>query len=848
LKIAESKEQILNKCPQSAIKILFPKFFIFASSIFNMYRFFCILFFLISICGFTQNPDKIATAVRILTSPKIDGSLDDAVWNEAKAFSDFRQFKPVFNIDPSQKTEIRILYDDNAIYVGAMMYDTAPDSILKQLGNRDDANMNADAIGIEFDTYDAQSDAYSFQVTAAGVQSDYREYDATYNAVWQSAVKIMNNGWSAEMKIPYSAIRFPSNDSSMTWGLEVFRYIRRVREYDQWAPEDKTASNLLMYWGKLHGIANIQAPLRLSFTPYLSLYGEHYPFNIEGKSNYTKSFSGGLDLKYGINESFTLDMILLPDFSQVKSDNIIKNLSAFETIYDEQRPFFNEAVDLFEKGNLFYSRRIGHTPMYYYDISDSLLPGEIMKKNPSQAKLLNATKISGRNKNGLAIGLLNAVTDNTYAVIEDSLGNTRKILTDPLTNYSIVVFDQVLKNNSDFYIVNTNVTRSKAFDDANITCSGVSLVDRSNTWNLSTSAAISQKYQKNDTIDGLLNNTIGQRYTGSFYKIKGNFTAGIWGESFDPHFNANDLGVTLYNNYYNYGMVAAYNIYEPFWKLINMYNNIQYSRSTNFTSGKPTYSEIKYSHSGTVKNYLSYWFGASTSLEKLYDYYEPRVTGRYFIVPRYCSTWFGWSSDYRKTFAADMEVDMAWLPEQSYSSYSIYVRPIVRVNDKFSFNHSIRFQNEYNNIGFADFDTMGNIVFANRNIKTIENNFNGKYMFKNDLSISIWLRHYWSMGKYDRYYFLESDGSVTDNPDYKGNKNFNFNSFNIDLSFNWQFAPGSNVSLVWKNSILKEDMYLLYNFYSNISHTFEAPQTNSLSIKVLYYLDYQYLKRNKNRH
>lgn len=812
-----------------------------------MYRFFCIFFFIcIAIAGSPQNPGKIAYAVRTASQPKIDGLLDDAEWKDAKPFSDFRQFKPVLNAEAYQKTEIRILYDDNAIYVGAMMYDTSPDSILKQLGNRDDANMNADAIGVEFDTYNTQSDAYSFEVTAAGVQSDFRENDGTYNAVWQSAVKILNNGWSAEFKIPYSAIRFPSNDSSMIWGMEIYRNIRRIREFDQWSPEDKTAANLLKYWGKLVGISDITAPLRLSFTPYLSLYGEHYPYDVEGKSNYTKSFSGGLDLKYGINESFTLDMTLLPDFSQVKSDNIIKNLSAFETIYDEQRPFFNEAVDLFQKGGLFYSRRIGHTPLYYYDIADSLQSGEIIKKNPTQAKLINATKISGRNKNGLAIGILNAVTDNTYAVIEDSLGNTRKILTDPLTNYSIVVFDQVMKNNSDFFITNTNVTRSKAYDDANITCSGLSLVDKSNTWNLTAMAAISQKYEKNDSIEGSYNNTIGQRYSGGFYKIKGNFTAGIWGESYDPHFNANDLGVTLFNNYYNYGALANYNIYEPFWKLVNMYNNLQYSRMQNFTTGKPTDSEIKLRISGTTNKYLSLWCGVSASLEDLYDYYEPRVPGRYFVYPKYHSTWFGWSTDYRKTFAADMEVDMSWLPKMNYSSYTVYVRPIVRVNDKFSFNHSISFSSETNNIGFSNFDSLGNIIFANRNIKTLENNFNGKYIFKNDLSLSLWLRHYWSMGKYDRYYFLNTDGSVSDDPGYTGNDNFNFNSFNIDLSFSWQFAPGSNLSIVWKNAILQEDQVLISNFFDNIDHTFHAPQTNSISLKVLYYLDYLYLKK-KNK-
>lgn len=794
----------------------------------------------------SQNKNKIAFAARVGSSPKIDGLLDDAAWLKAIPFNDFRQFKPVFDVTASQKTEIKIVYDDNAVYVGAMMYDSAPDSILKQLGNRDDVNMNADAICIEFDTYNSQSDAYSFQVTSAGVQLDSRLYDATFNAVWQSAVKILPNGWSAEIKIPYSAIRFPSNDTNMVWGMQVYRYIRRIREVDQWSLENKSATNLLVYWGKLKDISNIKAPLRLSFIPYLTLYGEHYPYNIEGKSNFSQSFSGGLDLKYGINESFTLDMSLLPDFSQVKSDNVVKNLSAFETIYNEERPFFNEAVDLFQKGSLFYSRRIGHVPINYYSVETELHSGEILKKNPSQARLINATKISGRNKKGLAIGVLNAITDNTFAIAEDSTGRTRKILTDPLTNYNIVVLDKVMKNNSDFYVINTNVTRDKAYDDANITCSGLSLVDRSNTWKFSASAAVSQKYHHKDTADGSFSNTLGQRYNGSFYKIKGNLQAGIWGESYDPRFNANDLGVTLMNNYNNYGIIANYNIYEPFWKYVNMYNNLQYWRSTNFTTGKPTDSEIRFSHNGTLKNYLSYWCSVTASLEKLYDYWEPRVAGRYYIYPKIYAAVAGLSSDYRKTFACDVEFDYVRLVAQNYSDYTVYVRPLVRVNDKFSFNHSISLDISKNNIGFANTDNIGNIIFANRDIQTIENNFNGKYIFKNDLSLSIWLRHYWSTGTYDKYYILESNGLLNPNTSYNLNNDFNFNSFNIDLAFSWQFAPGSSLSIMWKNVILSEDQVMIHNFLDNIHKTFETPQTNSISIKMLYYLDYQYLQKKKH--
>jgi len=795
----------------------------------------------------SQNAQKVNIATYANKPPKIDGLLDDAVWKQAKIIKDFSQYLPVYDAPVSQITEVSILYDNSAVYIGAMMYDTSPDSILKQLGNRDDKDMNADAISIGFDTYNTQSDAYVFQVTAAGVQTDCRQYDNSYSAVWQSAVKILSNGWSAEFKIPYSAIRFPSKDSNMVWGLEVSRIIRRNRETDQWALENKSSNNLLVYWGKLAGIKNIKAPVRLSFNPYLSIYGQHYPYNKEGKSNFSNSLSGGLDLKYGINESFTLDMTLLPDFSQVKSDNIIKNLSAFETIYDEQRPFFTEAIDLFQKGSLFYSRRIGSTPMLYYNVGSTLLPGESIKKNPSQTNLLNVTKISGRNNNGLGIGVLNAITDNTYAIVEDSVGNKRKILTDPLTNYNIVVIDQVLKNNSDFFIVNTNVTRDKEFDDANVTSSGLSLVDRSNTWKFSTLAAISQQYHKDSNIDGVFDNTIGHHYNGSLYKIKGNFLAGIWGESFDPYFDANDLGVTLYNNYYNYGITTNYNIYEPFWKLINIYNNLQYTRSVNFSTGNPTDSKIKFRHTGTTANYFTYWLGASTWIEKLYDYWEPRVYGRYYVIPTHSNSLMGFSTDYRKTFAADFQMEIDWLPEYANTNYSIYVRPIVRVNDKFTFSHSISFCKEFNNIGFASIDTSNNIIFANRDLKTIENYFNGKYLFKNDLSLSLSLRHYWRIGKYDHYYFLNDDGRLNDNANYNGNNDFNFNSFNIYLSFDWRFAPGSNLSVVWKNVILKDDQVILNNFFDDLNSTFKTPQTNSLSLKIIYYLDYQNLKKRNNK-
>ena len=790
---------------------------------------------------FAQNTLKKAVAFRIATPPVIDGILDDLAWTNASIISDFVQYDPIYNVPPTYKTEVRIVYDDYAIYVGAFMFDPNPDSIYKEMGNRDD-ELNADYFGIEFDTYNNQLDAYTFSVSASGTQSDSREWDDTYNAVWRSATKITNNGWYAEFQIPYSAIRF-ANVKDQIWGMEIFRSFRRIRETDFWALQVRGAENDLVYWGKLSGISDIKSPVRLSATPYISLYGEHFPYNTKGESNYSTSYSGGLDLKYGINESFTLDMTLLPDFSQVQSDNKVKNLSAFETVYSEQRPFFNEAVDLFAKGDLFYSRRIGRTPMHYYDLEDQLKKGEKITNNPDQAKLLNATKISGRNKNGLAIGFFNAITDNTYATIEDSLGAKHKKLTEPFTNYNILVFDQALKNNSSIYFINTNVKRSKKYDDANITGSGISLVDKSNTYKFSLNGALSQKYEVIDSLENTFNTNLGSKYNASISKVNGNFQFSLNRNVMDNHYDANDLGLTLDRNYCYNSAVVKFNVYEPFWRLRNIYNTLSFSLNSNYTTTKNTYTGFSYNMWTTLLSYLSVWFNAEYMIKGV-DYYEPRVNGKYYNQPSFYNLSFGYSSDYRKKIALDGSVEYVENAE-GYQSTSFTINPIVKATPRFKFDYSFSYTNELNSKGYATIDTNQVIIFGNREINTIENTLNARYMFMNDLSLTLRVRHYWSEGKYNKYYNLEDDGNLTNNTNYNENNDFNFNAFNIDMVFNWQFSPGSNLSLVWKNQILNEDKRIEQNYFDNLNRTFEYKQLNGISLKLLYYLDYQYLMKKK---
>ncbi len=300
-------------------------------------------------------------AVYTSTPPKIDGRLDDPVWKTAPVATDFVENAPNPGVPASQKSRVHVLYTTQGIYIGARLYDTAPDSILKQLSVRDEqGNVNADMFSVSIDGMYTQQTDFSFTVTAAGVQIDANAGDEIWDAVWNSAVEIDELGWVVEMEIPYSQLRFPKSEVQ-TWGINFRRNVRRTRQDFYWSAVDPLQANEVQQQGLLTGIERIKPPVRLSFTPYLAGYLNHSYNDVTGEHQFSPAFSAGADMKYGINESFTLDVALVPDFGDVQSDNVVFNLSPFEIYYAERRPFFTEGVELFSRADLFYSRRIGQS-------------------------------------------------------------------------------------------------------------------------------------------------------------------------------------------------------------------------------------------------------------------------------------------------------------------------------------------------------------------------------------------------------------------------------------------------------------------------------------------------------
>ncbi|MDQ6608498.1 MAG: DUF5916 domain-containing protein, partial [Bacteroidota bacterium] len=582
----------------------------------------------------------------------------------------------------------------------------------------------------------------------------------------------------------------------------------------------------------------------------------HYPFKTAGQKDITSSVNGGLDVKYGISDAFTLDMTLIPDFGQVQSDNQVLNLSPFEVKYNENRAFFTEGTELFNKGNLFYSRRIGGTPLHYWEVASRLNGSEQVIKNPSESKLINATKISGRTKGGLGIGFFNALTKPMYAEVEDNAKHKREIETAPLTNYNIVVFDQTLKNNSSVSFINTNVIRSGEDYDANVAAALFDFNNKKNTYNFNGKVAVSRQ-----TASPTNKASTGYSHTLGFGKTGGRWNFNLTQEIADEKYDINDMGILFTNNYIDHYFWTGYRWLKPG----KWYNRVQVNFNARYSSlYKKFESQIlntKFQQFNTNINanaqLKNLWFvGAFIGYVPEYnDFYEPHKEGRSFkgTSRLQFNPWFQTNSANKYYVNASYFVGI----KQQFAgrNHEINFSQRYRFNDKFSLRQDLYLNPNYNDAGYYfPRDLTGNrivlndILFSRRDRMTVENIFSIKYNFNYRSGITFRARHYWSKVEQKQLYDLQADGNLlptqhTTVPLVNQNSNF----FNIDAVYTLQFAPGSFINIVWKNSIHGFDDDVHPTYFKNFSNTISASQNNNLSLKVLYYLDYLDTKKWKKR-
>jgi hypothetical protein len=608
-------------------------------------------FFLVFTLSFGQAQTKKQYKATLTTSvPVINGILDEEVWKTGTWIDDFTQNQPYCGRAASQRTEFCVLFDENNLYVAIKAYDTNPDSIVNRLTRRDQAD--GDLVGIFLDSFHDQRTAFLFGVSSSGVKydqiftNDDGNGDSSWDPNWWVKTSINKDGWVAEMKIPFSQVRFDKNSGDV-WGLEVGRNLYRKNETDFWQHIPKDAPGFVHMFGELSGLEQIKPRKIFDVTPYAVARTETFqsdpenPFRASGKNS---RLNGGIDAKIGVTNNMTMDLTINPDFGQVEADPSEVNLSAYETFFSEKRPFFIEGQNItsFALGigdggigndNLFYSRRIGRRPQGSPDLKDGWYADV-----PTQSAILGAAKLTGKTKNGLSVGFVEAVTAEEKAEI-DTIGGRKYDTVEPLTNYFVGRVQKDINNGKT--IIGGMITGTNRNLDANLATfmhkaaytGGIDFTqyfkDKNWMFNLNTafstvegsrqaiektqesSARYFQRPDKNySVLDTNRTSLSGSGGRMQIVKLNGHWnfmSATLWKT---PGFETNDLGYLREADQIISVLWAGYSQWEPKW-IYRRYNiNLDVYSAWNF-GGTNTVKALEWNTSMEFRNFFNFWLGGN---------------------------------------------------------------------------------------------------------------------------------------------------------------------------------------------------------------------------------------------
>lgn len=807
------------------------------------YRFILLVLLMPHFASQARQTPSVFQATRITKPIVVDGRLDEPIWKSAQVLTDFTQVEP-YNLRPASfETRVWVLYDDKGIYIGARIDDPYPDSLIKELRKRDDFGL-ADAFGLKIDPFCDGLNAYGFFITVRGVQIDAKtnadnEEDFNWDAVWKSAAGIDEGGWTAEMMIPYSALRFPKAEVQQ-WNVNFFRSVQRYREISSWFPLDAAQKSQNRQMGRMVMESPIEPPLRISATPYLSAGTTH---NGE-KKKWGSNYNAGMDMKIGLSESFTLDMTLIPDFGQVESDQYVYNLSPFEVYYEDKRPFFTEGTELFNKGNIFYSRRIGGRPQKYGEVASTYHPDSVLR-NLESIQLINASKLTGKTAHGLAVGIFNAITAPARAEVILKDDQHQSITTEPATNYNMIVLEQAMPHNGQASFYNTHVWRPEWNSSAFVTGAEAALRNKSNSLEWFGMASVSHFSMSESPREP------GARYLVNFAKISGRFKPGIWVNLVSDHFDPNEMGFMRHNNELNTGIELNYNEFEPKGKVLKwsargrIHQNYQYRPRAYISTYMQADGRL------TLSNHLSLGGYVNSNPFGKTDFYEARRRGMPFNKPAEVSFGFWGSPDYRKRLIADYRFNFSTAPRWNSNNLNIRISPRWRINDQAILVPGISYELQKNNRGFLR-DSSGHdqlkIIFGRRDVNTITGSLAFDYSFGPNTSLVVRMRHYVLQVDYKDFFTLKTDGDLMPY-DHSADEDFVVNNLNMDLLFRWNFLPGSELLLIWKQAVNAQEkgQDALANYFEQLSDLGQTPGLNNLSFKLLYYIDWNQLRQQKGK-
>jgi hypothetical protein len=822
----------------------------------------------------------VLRAVRASKGPVVDGDLSDAAWQNAPEFTDFTQHDPIDGEPATLRTSVRIVYDDDAIYFG--FYLTDPHRPSAPLMRRDSFSMQSDFLSINLDPAFDRLSGNAFTITPANVQTDSVLFndigeDGSWDGVWDSATKMVGDGWTAEVRIPFSQLRFP-NRPVHTWGVNITRRTVHNNEWARIVNTKKGETGFVSHFADIVGLEGIYRGRPLEIVPY-AVARSDFQSQIDPDDPFTESnaqdFDGGVDLKYALNSSLTLTGTINPDFGQVEVDPAVVNLSQFETFYPEKRPFFTEGVNIFRfddtpapshfnffsSPQVFYSRRIGRQPQ--------VIPNSQFAEYPSSTTILGAAKVTGKLPGGWSIGVLDALTSDEDVRYVDAGGSIARSEAEPMTNYFVSRITKAIGDGSRIGILATSVERDLPDELSMLRSSAMTAgLDgytsfRQKSWVLEgslvgsrvegsaraielTQASPAQQFQRPDAghveFDPSRTSLDGWGGRAMLSKTTGKWRPNVQVRAYAPGYETNDIGFMQRSDMISAHALMQYVNQDPSKHFRD--KNVWFGtwQNSNF-DGDVMERGLFADHFATLSNYWNYRASLFLTTEGVDD----RITrgGPLVETPASWSSDLSISSDERKNFTYGLWASLNGSEDDSYSrtiGLDLTVLPMPNLRLSLSPALSRSFDHAHFVTSSADQTATGTFgrryIFSELDQRSFEIGTRVDWTLRSNLSFQLYLQPFIAAGDYHDARSLVA-ASTRDFDPYAGSvsdRNFNFRSVRGSAVSRWEFRPGSALYVVWNEN--RADVAPIGDFRlgRDLKAIPDAPSDDVFLIKVSYWI------------
>ena len=830
----------------------------------NTILLFSIFFSLVVSSQQTYPRQYLTSEINTINLIEIDGYINEDAWDKVLWGDNFIEVSPDENTAPAEQTKFKILYDQKYLYISILALDSNPKSITSRLSRRD--GFEGDRVNVLIDSYHDLRTAFLFTITAAGVRGDEiitnngEDIDDSWNPIWIAKAQVISNGWSAEMKIPLSQLRF-GNSQQQIWGLNVARNLFKENELSAWNRIPVGSAGWVSEAGELVGLKNIKRQKQIEIQPFVVNQLETYKPNINNpyeKEGQDYNLNAGLDAKIGITNDLTLDLTVNPDFGQVEADPAAIALDGFEIFNREQRPFFVENKNIFDykfsgnRDNLFFSRRIGRAPQVYPDFST----GSYINR-PQNTTILGSAKFSGKTKNGWSIGILESATSEEFADVNLD-GIVSQEIIEPFTNYFVGRIQKDMNKRNTFLGGIFTSTNRSTNDKTSILRKAAYTggIDFRHQWKdrtyylqtnfvashvkgspesiLATQQSLTHLFNRVDATHVNVDpNRTSLTGTGGLIEIgknggqNWNYDMGFKWTS--PELELNDIGFLRQTDLKFQFFNLKYSTAKPFSFFRRI--NINFNQFTSFDfedNHNRTQLQLSSRMNFLNNSRLSLWF---THKPRIFRNAEPRGGPRWrFSEENFKSIYY--NSDDRKNFNYKIGIMHSQARENNFSFLKVEADFNYQLFDSFnlSFSPEVEFRpNKTQYITQKDFDDSKRYILGTIDNETIRATLRLNYTLNPNLSIQYYAQPFISRGKYsdfkyvtnstakrleDRYKLYESnqlqlvdntyffDDDLDNNVDYSmSNPDFSVVQFNSNLVFRWEYIPGSELFLVWSQGI-----------------------------------------------